>query len=476
MRQRPQAIAALVLIGLLLPVSGCGTTPKQPDLKRLYVVSASQRFQNPVVLIPGSLASRLRTTADKQEIWPGPLTNFIVDRSETIALEIDGETLEPAKGQVEPYALMDGYAGRHYYSQIQEALEHAGGYALGDLREQNSKVDRRYYLFLYDWRQDVVETAAELDRFIEQIRRNYGDPNLKVDIVAHSMGGLIARYYLRYGGEDVLDADVFRLSHAGAGKVRKVVLIGTPNWGSISGLQMFMGGYRLGLVKFQPELLATMPAAYELLPHPDRDWMITSKGDKWERDLYDVDTWRIYQWSIFDPKARARVRKRFASDEDAQRYLATLERYFAKNLQRARRFYRALSVPLGESPVRYIVFGGDCTLTPARCLVERVNGQLRIRFHPSEVVNRVPGVDYDRLMLEPGDGRVTKASLLARNSLDPSVETHAGDFPLAYSVFLCEGHRLLTANLTFQDNLLNILLTQESNEDRMRSSGAPTTK
>lgn len=33
-----------------------------------------------------------------------------------------------------------------------------------------------------------------------------------------------------------------------------------------------------------------------------------------------------------------------------------------------------LSVPLKDPPVRYIVFGGDCELTPARCLIETVRG------------------------------------------------------------------------------------------------------
>src|SRR5439155_476942 len=65
--------------------------------------------------------------------------------------------------------------------------------------------ERRYYIYAYDWRQDNVESARGLDRLIESIRRDYGDPMLRVDIVAHSMGGLVARYYQRYGTEDVLD-------------------------------------------------------------------------------------------------------------------------------------------------------------------------------------------------------------------------------------------------------------------------------
>ncbi|MEN8205545.1 MAG: hypothetical protein ABFS24_05990 [Pseudomonadota bacterium] len=44
-----------------------------------------------------------------------------------------------------------------------------------------------------------MQSARELDQFIEQIRKDYGAPELQVDLVTHSMGGLIARYYLRYG-------------------------------------------------------------------------------------------------------------------------------------------------------------------------------------------------------------------------------------------------------------------------------------
>jgi hypothetical protein len=78
-------------------------------------------------------------------------------------------------------------------------------------------------------------------------------------------------------------------------------------------------------------------------------------------------------------------------------------------------------------------------------------------------------VPYDKLMLEPGDGRVTKPSLLARNTLDPSLPSKtAHAFPLDFALFLCEDHSAITNNLTFQDNLLNILLTQETTEDRVR--------
>ncbi|MBE9548103.1 MAG: hypothetical protein IMF09_01755 [Proteobacteria bacterium] len=65
-------------------------------------------------------------------------------------------------------------------------------------------------------------------------------------------------------------------------------------------------------------------------------------------------------------------------------------------------------------------------------------------------------------MLEPGDGTVTKASLLARDSLDPSIPRHKYSyFPLAYPIFLCEDHETLTTNAGFRDNLLQALLSTD---------------
>jgi hypothetical protein len=93
-------------------------------------------------------------------------------------------------------------------------------------------------------------------------------------------------------------------------------------------------------------------------------------------------------------------------------------------------------------------------------LVEEVNGISEIRLWPRELSNPLSGVDYGSLMLEPGDGIVTKASLLARESLDPSISRHRYiDFPLDYPLFLCEKHDALTGNETFQDNLLHALLS-----------------
>jgi len=228
-----------------------------------------------------------------------------------------------------------------------------------------------------------------------------------------------------------------------------------------------MMGWKLGIRTIPPEIFATWPGAFQVLPHPDRDWLVTMQGEVSSRDLYDINLWREFEWSIFNPLFRARLAKNAHDPDSAHQYIKTLERFFEKQLTRGRRFHRALSTPLQQSSVSYIVFGGDCELTPARCLVENVNGKNIMRLHPREILNPISGINYKKLMLEPGDGSVTKPSLLARNSLDPSLPGTSNDvFPLAYTMLLCEKHTKLTGNISFQDNLLNILLLQETTMDR----------
>lgn len=453
---------------LIIPIQTAYSTAEKPNLKRLYEVSASDRFQNPVVIIHGVFGARIRNTRDQQEIWPGSSSKLLFSSYEKLALDIDPTSLQARPGNTEAYALFDQVGGHDYYGKILEVLHQAGRYQPAIAGKPQAATGHNYYVFVYDWRMDIPSNAAKLSAMIDQIRRDYRMPKLKVDIVAHSMGALLTRYFIRYGNRDVLNHDAFQPDNAGAAKVRKVVLIGAPNMGSVSGLQNFLTGYKLGFGAIPTEVIATMPGRYNLLPHPSRNWMITPKGEKADIKLYDVRTWQRFKWSVFNPDARARIRDRFTNKDDAARYLDVLEQFFTRQLRRARRFHLAMSMPLKDSPVRYIVFGGDCELTPARCLIETVRGKTVIRLHPENITHHIRGVNYRKLMLEPGDGRVTKPSLLARNSLDPSAPSSGQDtFPLAYSLFLCETHAELPGNISFQDNLLNILLLQETTEDRV---------
>lgn len=456
-------ILQTALIVMALALQACSHTPK-PDLKRLYEQNRTVQ-QPPVILIHGTMGSRLSDSDSGEEVWVGKLSNLLFSNYENLALEIDPESLLPKPSPLVTSGLLDTVVGKDFYASITETLTSAGRYRYASTGIKQSPSARNYYVFTYDWRQDNVQTVRKLSRFIEQIRLDYGDPELKVDLVAHSMGGLISRYFLRYGVEDTLDDNDFDVNLDGARWVRRIILLGTPNLGSVGALHTFIDGVKIGARTIPTETVATMPSAYQLFPHALNDWIVTATGKPLDRDLFDVNIWRAFQWSIFDPVVRARILKKYENEEEGLAYLDLLERYFEKHLERARRFVWSLTVPLPEQPYKLIVLGGDCALTPARIVVEEVEGVSEVRLWPKKIKNPIAGVDYDRIMLEPGDGTVTKSSLLARESLDPSVPRHRWvSFPLNYPIFLCESHTSLTGNVTFQDALLHTLLSLDIND------------
>ncbi len=73
------------------------------------------------------------------------------------------------------------------------------------------------YGFNYLWLRDVPTLATQLGRFIESVAEETGAE--KVDVVCHSMGGLVAAEYLARGG--------------GLARVRRWVTIATPHRGIV---------------------------------------------------------------------------------------------------------------------------------------------------------------------------------------------------------------------------------------------------
>lgn len=447
-------------VAIALLVTACAAGPST-NLAALYRAQTVNPDQPPVILVPGAFGSRLHYVSDGKEAWPGSLRQIFFSDYRYLRYEIDPVSLKPAPPSIVVGDIADRALGIDYYGRILSTLEQFGGFQRAIPGTPAEQGQRRYYVLTYDWRQDNVQSARALDALIQQIRMDYRNPDLKVDVIAHSMGGMIVRYFARYGTSDVLDSNEFPVSQYGADRIRRVVLLGTPNLGSIGALRTLIEGYRVGLNSIPPEIVLTFPSTYQVLPHALNNWFVTMDGRPLRRDQFDAGGfWKRFGFSIFNAEVRQRILQGFDDDGEGARYVELLEQYFAKQLERARRFSWSLTLPIAEPRIRYILMGGDCIPTPARAVVEEYGADSELRLAPREIRKPLPGVDYERMMLEPGDGTVTKASLLARQSFDPAIARHEYSFlAVDYPIFLCEAHSQLTGNIDFQNNLLHALLS-----------------
>src|SRR2546428_8170155 len=189
----------VALLASCAALFACSQEPQRPDLARLYRTGSEFADTTPVILIPGLFGSSLHNRVSGNEIWPGSTQMILFDEYRSLALEFDPATLQIRDDDLEASGITDEALGRDFYGQIIDALQKFGGYVHADAGTPARKGERRYYIYPYDWRRDNVDAAGGLDRLIELIRRDYNDPSLRVDIIAHSMAGLFSRYYPRYG-------------------------------------------------------------------------------------------------------------------------------------------------------------------------------------------------------------------------------------------------------------------------------------
>jgi hypothetical protein len=253
------------------------------------------------------------------------------------------------------------------------------------------------------------------------------------------MGGLVVRYYLRYGGaEPSPDAPV---TWAGAARVASAVLAATPNGGSIPALGAILEGERVGLsyTTLAPSVVSRMPAIYQLLPPAGTRPLVDAHGKAFEHDLHDPATWERFGWGPFAP----------ASDDR----LASERAFVVAALDRARTFHAALAREAeAPCPVEVHALGGECLLTLARAVAgEGPPGT------PPRLEARTRR-EQD-LLYEAGDGRVPRASLLAAHLPGANDSASGSGLPeISRSFFGGADHHGLYADPAFQSLLLRLLL------------------
>lgn len=446
------------LIASGLALAGCAALERQPPLHTVYDGVRHSAARRPLVFIPGAFGSMLRDRASGQEVWPVSDPQLVFGNYRGLELPIDPDTLEPGDDGIEAYAVFRKALGRDFYGQAIDALERIGGYRRCRAGAGPPDSSCGLYPFLYDFRRDNLFALPALEALIQQIKRDHADPGLRVDIVAHSNGGLLARYYALYGTAALPDSGPFRPDDSGARNIHRLLLVGTPNLGTAQPILSLLRGEEVGLRHIPAEVMATCPGTMQLMPHPNVPWLVDLSGRPVKADLYDIATWRDFGWNVFDPRVAERARARHGGGASGSRYVATLQEYLARQLQRGRRFAEALAEPAGPDGPSVTVFGGDCELTLARLVLESVAGLTFARERVPDIVG-AKRADYEAVMFEPGDTVVTRSSLLGRAPGKVGAPREPFEsLTVAHSHFFCERHQQLTGNPTFLDNLLHALL------------------
>lgn len=213
---------------------------------------AAEGARVPIIFLPGIQGSVL--ACNGAEVWPEvnhwlePLDQWL----DAVKLQADGltenECASPltATDVIRAPVAVDG--AHDVYASTIRFLENAG-YEEG----------RTLFVFPFDWRRSPSDNAPALLAKIDEVLAATGKP--RVDILAHSQGGLVTRVALT--------------QPRSVGKVRRVLTMGTPVLGAAKLLGVLLAGkpclqdFAGMCLLHPPSVMAAvrnLPGAYSLLP------------------------------------------------------------------------------------------------------------------------------------------------------------------------------------------------------------------
>lgn len=229
-----------------------------------------------------------------------------------------------------------------------------------------------FYPFAYDWRRDNLPNTQRFVEFLETISEQNGDA--KVQVVAHSMGGLISFAALNQR------PDLFH----------SVLFAGVPFGHSVSFLDDMHAGTATGLNRriLSPNVLFTFPSRYCFFPvDAQQSGLVELDGNRITHDWYSANDWERHKLGIFGAVDSSQVTEE--------------QRSHLRNALRRARDFRRLLVCKKEESFKYppiAVLASDTRLTLSTV----------IRHGP----HAVRGWDFQTAPREPGDGRVEFAKAM----------------------------------------------------------------
>ena len=249
------------------PTSTPTPTPTPTPTAALTPTPTPASTKTPLILIPGIGGSELKIT--EMKVWAennghGGIFNYLYPQDEIVWLNVDKAI---PLGDDDYFDVLrmkaDGVTSEASIKLTGNLVARAYQQTIDFFTADGYVLNTDLFVFPYDWRKDVSLTSSLLDDKINAIKTQTG--TTKVDIVAHSMGGLVARNYISNSEK--------------AGKVRKLFTLGTPHLGAVSSLKALRFGDCLTIKELKDfpictglnpletkDVVQNMISGYELAP------------------------------------------------------------------------------------------------------------------------------------------------------------------------------------------------------------------
>jgi len=204
--------------------------------------------KTPVLIVPGLVGTEMKK--GDELLWPN-VPRMVID--------IGDEFMDPLAFNKN----LTSIDSEVYKSDIirEEPLFNYTKGLINEFKGQDYVEGESLFTFPYDWRYGVSGVMPDgkinsdlLGEKINEILQQTGVD--KLDIVAHSMGGLIVKKYVMDNSAD--------------NKISKAVFVGVPNTGAPKSVKNLLQGDSLGVLGLNDEevkkISQNMPAIYDLLP------------------------------------------------------------------------------------------------------------------------------------------------------------------------------------------------------------------
>lgn len=229
--------------------------------------------KKPVIIVPGVAGSYLAEFSSNTEVWPNVLTmlsSSTDDYLDELKLGDDGWPIQGSTAIV-PIGIIRSIGTHNYFNGLIGLLE-SNGYSEGD----------NLFVFPYDWRLNIAHTANhEFKDKIGEIKTQTGSQ--EIDVVAHSMGGLVVEKYIQDNGQRFID---------------KFIDIATPHLGSPSAAKILLYGDDFSIHYFNliglnelkmKDIAKNFSSVYQLFPSRNYNYAGSNIFNSYIIDSYDAD-------------------------------------------------------------------------------------------------------------------------------------------------------------------------------------------